>query len=43
MNDKTTVEQELLSATGQKAKGKKESDQDFLVRISSAVSELGDP
>lgn len=43
MNDKTTVEQELLAATGQKVKGKKESDQDFLVRVSAAVSELGDP
>lgn len=43
MNDKTTVEQELLAATGEKAKGKKEADQDYLVRVSSAVSGLGDP
>lgn len=42
MKDKTTVEQELLAATGQKEKGKKETPQDYLVRISGAVSDMDD-
>jgi hypothetical protein len=34
------IEQELLAATGQKEKGKRETPQDYLVRIALAVSEL---
>ena len=42
MSAKTAVEQELLTATGQKERGKKESPQDYLVRISGAVSDMDD-
>ncbi len=40
---KDSVEQELLTATGQKLKGKKEVDSVYLARVATAVSDLEDP
>lgn len=42
MGTKHTIEQELLAATKQKEKGKKESVKAFMARVGHAVSDLSD-